>query len=196
MMKRFLCTTSLMILLLITFGLIAAYAAFASSSGVQQYNYGIVQFPPNKQYAVYSGPGTGYVRANNGKAMVSTNDWIDVIGTDGDWVLIEYRLNQGGLRRGYIQKNLLPTSVREKVPAIIKQYLSGATKTKCSLTDDPAKSQRELALLSEGTNLLLLSVYTNDNSQTFWYVEVKLQTGTMRGYVLSSAVGEGASSNG
>lgn len=39
-----------------------------------------IKFTSNKKYAVYSGPGENYFRGGNGKAAVSTNDWIQVFG--------------------------------------------------------------------------------------------------------------------
>lgn len=53
-------------------------------------------------YPVYSGPSASYFREADGKACVSTNDWIQVFGKEKKWVLVQYRVNQGHLRFGYI----------------------------------------------------------------------------------------------
>ncbi len=56
-------------------------------------------------YDVYSGPGKEYFREADGKARVSTKDWVQVFGRDGDWVLIQYRVKDSLLRFGYIHQS-------------------------------------------------------------------------------------------
>ena len=63
-------------------------------------------------YAVYSGPGKQYYREADGKAAVSANDWVQVFGMDGDWVLVQYRIRNALLRFGYIQKKRVEESRR------------------------------------------------------------------------------------
>jgi len=67
-------------------------------------------------YAVYSGPGKQYYREANGKAAVSANDWVQVFGTDGGWVLIQYRIDGPLLRFGYIKTSALQNPA--DVPAL------------------------------------------------------------------------------
>lgn len=67
-------------------------------------------------YAVYTGPGAQYYREANGEAAVSAEDWVQVFGTDGDWVLIQYRVGGPLLRFGYIQTSALQSP--DAVPAL------------------------------------------------------------------------------
>lgn len=57
------------------------------------------------KYDVYSGPGHHYFREANGKACVSTNDWVQVFGREGDWALIQYRVKENHFRFGYVYKS-------------------------------------------------------------------------------------------
>lgn len=41
-----------------------------------------IKFSSRKKYPVYTGPGKEYLRSSNGKASVSTNDWIQVFGKE------------------------------------------------------------------------------------------------------------------
>ncbi|MDD3213251.1 MAG: hypothetical protein PHY64_06240 [Eubacteriales bacterium] len=67
-------------------------------------------------YEVYSGPGKQYYREADGKACVSTNDWIQVFGRDGNWALVQYRVKGSLLRFGYIEKEAFRDF--EKVPKL------------------------------------------------------------------------------
>ncbi|MBQ6689337.1 MAG: hypothetical protein IJN02_08905, partial [Bacteroidales bacterium] len=82
---------------------------------------GIV-FPTGEKYPVYYGPGYGYDRMADGKAAVSTNDWIRVYGEEsgvvlnehgspGSSVLIEYEISEGRHRFGWVRVSDLPDSV-------------------------------------------------------------------------------------
>ena len=178
-MKRVMSAFILAILLLSTLGLSAATETdhpYYTDAISGQESYGIVDFTPNKRYAVYSGPGTNYMRANNGRAMVSTNGWIDVIASDGDWIFIEYEVNAGGRRRGYIPKGALPT--RTKVPEIVNRNVYAYTTVNSYLTDDPAASKRNFVYLPGGTDVYILHYYGY-----YLYVEATLPTGKVRGYL-------------
>ncbi|MBQ6256005.1 MAG: hypothetical protein IJJ60_05395, partial [Clostridia bacterium] len=58
-----------------------------------------------KTYAVYSGPGEYYYRANSGKASYGGGT-ARVYGVTGDWVMIGYQLSSGDYRIGYIKNGL------------------------------------------------------------------------------------------
>ncbi|MDO5023061.1 MAG: hypothetical protein Q4E07_07000, partial [Eubacteriales bacterium] len=45
-----------------------------------------VKFPQGQKYPVYQGPGEEYARSGNGKASVSTNDWVQVFGEENGWL--------------------------------------------------------------------------------------------------------------
>lgn len=57
------------------------------------------------KYAVYSGPGKAYRRAANGKASVSSGDWVQTFGREGDWALVQYRVSGQRLRFGYVHRS-------------------------------------------------------------------------------------------
>lgn len=135
-----------------------------------------VAFEAGRNYPVYSGPGEQYVRPNQGKASVSTNGWIAVLGVSGNWVLIEYELNQSGWRRGYIAAAALPPGVSP--PQVVAAGRATSAKADCLLTDDPSVSRRTLATVRRGEALTLL------HGEGRWaYVEVQLPDGLYRGYV-------------
>ena len=56
----------------------------------------IVQFTSNQTYAVYSAPDSKSIRGAKGRARVSTNGWIQVFGSDGDWILVQYDITDKG----------------------------------------------------------------------------------------------------
>lgn len=51
---------------------------------------------------VYGGPGESYERLGNGKASLGSNSWCYWYGNVGDWALVEYELNKGGTRIGWV----------------------------------------------------------------------------------------------
>lgn len=140
-----------------------------------------IQFRRDERYPVYTGPGENYVRANNGKALVSTNDWIDVFGTDGEWVLIQYAKNDGAWRRGYIPRSALPPGVT--VNEIIKANVQSTILGNCDLTDDPEMSRESLVRLTGGMAATFLH-----RDGDWAYVEVSVGGSKYRGYVPSASV--------
>lgn len=140
-----------------------------------------MQFPRDLKYPVYTGPGEDYVRANNGKALVSTNGWIDVLGTDGQWMLIQYERNDGAWRRGYIPRSALPAGAT--VTEITKANVQVIILSTCELTDDPVMNRESLMSLSAGTVATFLH-----NDGDWAYIEVSVGRSKYRGYVPGSSV--------
>ncbi len=114
-----------------------------------------VKFTGGKKYAVYSAPSTESLRANNSKATVSTNDWIQVFGEEDGYILIQYAINKNQMRFGYISAASLPkkTTVQDLTWSYMETYLG----QDATLTDDPLNSQSSLMALPAGTRLTLLS---------------------------------------
>ena len=141
-----------------------------------------IHFTGGQKYAVYSGPGREYERAANGKATVSTNDWIQVFGQEGDYILIQYDISSDQMRFGYIPVASLPknTSVSplslESADAVILQNTY--------LTDDPLKSRGTVRTLQTGESgvkwLASMGVWT--------YVEIAGNGKPVRGFVPASAI--------
>ena len=107
-----------------------------------------IKFSGGKSYAVYSGPGEEYMRGANGKAAVSTNDWIQVFGKENGWILIQYAISKDHMRFGWIPEQALPKGAN--VGSIQFTPVSAYTKTNISVTDDPLFSKSNLLSLPEG----------------------------------------------
>ncbi|MBQ8162386.1 MAG: hypothetical protein IJ083_16790 [Clostridia bacterium] len=145
----------------------------------------VLTFPRGKRYNVYSGPGEHYLRGADGKAVVSTNDWIEVFGRDGDWALVQYNVGRGHNRIGYIRASNLPKG--SKVQNLDFAYTRATVLRTTTLTDDPLYSGAALMQCREGETVTVLS-----HLSSFTYVEA----GNARGFIRSedlSASGNGAS---
>ncbi len=125
-----------------------------------------IQFTGGKTYAVYSGPGENYLRGGSGKAVVSTNDWIQVFGKLNGWVLIQYAIASDYMRFGYIDEKALPGG--NAVNTLQLHAEEGYVSSACTLTDDPMYTGQALLQLSENQQITYLS-----SLGTAWaYVEV------------------------
>lgn len=107
-----------------------------------------IKFTGGRKYAVYTGPGEHYLRSANSKAVVSTNDWIQVFGRQGDWILIQYAIEKDHMRFGWISADALPRNA--SVASVGFTPVSAYTHTAAYLTDDPLFSQTSLASLPAG----------------------------------------------
>ncbi len=113
-----------------------------------------IRFTGGRKYEVYSAPSSTSLRGGDGKAVVSTNDWIQVFGAEDGYILIQYAIDQDQMRFGYIEESALPnnTSVQPLRWRNTNVSLSRTT----SLTDDPLNSQETLLTLQQGWNVTLL----------------------------------------
>ena len=114
-----------------------------------------IHFTGNRQFEVYSGPGEEYLRGGNGKASVSTNDWIQVFGREQDFILIQYAINKNHMRFGWIPDFALPYDARVDQLHFtpVEAYVNGDT----SMTDDPLYSQSTLMEIPNGQRVSWLS---------------------------------------
>lgn len=152
----------------------------------------VVPFEKGRKYPVYTGPGKRYLRAGNGKASVSTNDWIEVFGRTGNWIMILYAVNEERCRVGWIEASALPRGVQVKE---MDSAFAAAREDEgtlltlgedCELTDDPFISGTAVASLPNGTAVRLLM------SDDIWaYVRVETEEGTMLGFVPVYCLGNG-----
>lgn len=159
-MKKWLC-------MVFALGCLLFCAAAAASKGEQ--TDGIVSlqaqacsFPKNKKYEVYQGPGAEYGRSGGGKGAVSTNGDIYVYGTWKDYLLIEYEINDGKHRIGWICLNELPQKQRDGCPAFefaneYGEYACGVLIRETALTDDPLYSKNAVAQASAGMSVHVLA---------------------------------------
>ena len=99
---------------------------------------------------VYTGPGYNYIRGANGKAMLSTNGWVDCYGMVGDWYLIEYEISSGRWRRGYINRSDIKGSDRMNGTQIPYADAEATLRARVDMTDDPKLSGNTLMTLRQG----------------------------------------------
>ena len=116
-----------------------------------------IKFTGGKKYSVYSGPGENYLRSGNGKAAVSTNDWIQVFGKENGWILIQYDISSDHMRFGYIKEKALPKKTDVKDLNFRNTAKDAVTATVAALTDDPLYSQTKLLDIPESTPVRWLS---------------------------------------
>jgi hypothetical protein len=136
-------------------------------------------FTPGQKLNVYTGPGTGYVRAANGKAMTSTNGTVYVYGWDSGWLMILYRTNNGGARIGYVEGAKIKGSVHADYLEF--EWTDGEVKHNVGITDDPVSAYAPLATLKKGDAVSYLCTLHNDNDWA--YVEAETTEGTVRGCI-------------
>ncbi|MBE5768454.1 MAG: hypothetical protein E7333_02555 [Clostridiales bacterium] len=108
-----------------------------------------IKFTGGQKYKVYHGPGEAYGQAGGGKAVVSTNDWIQVFGVQDGWAMIQYDISADEMRIGWIDAEALPK--KASVPELTFPGEKSAYTTEAVvLTDDPLGSCREVIRLAQG----------------------------------------------
>ncbi|MDO5298234.1 MAG: hypothetical protein Q4F18_02310 [Clostridia bacterium] len=138
-------------------------------------------FRKDEKYPVYSGPSETYYRAANGKASVSTNDWIQIFGCENDMVLIQYAISSEKSRFGYISAEAVRD--QSQLEVLEPAYLPASVSKACGLTDDPLKTKGEVVLLKEGEGVRYLATFGSE----WTYVET-LTEPPMRGFMPSEAI--------
>lgn len=134
-----------------------------------------IAFDGGRKLPVYTGPGSHYPRAGSGKAIVSTNDWIQVFGTEKGYALIQYALSADQMRFGYIDAAALPED--HPVNNLVLEYAPAFIVRDCSLTDDPLKSGNVIAKLGYEDRVTWLA-----QMGPYVYVETEGST-PLRGFV-------------
>ena len=144
-----------------------------------------IKFTGGQKFDVYTGPGAEYIRGAGGRASVSTNDWIQVFGSENGHIMIQYDISAGQMRIGYIDQSALPKSA--SVSPLAFEFADASITSSCSLTDDPLGSRGSLRALSGGQSVKWLAVMGN------WvYVEVSGAGQPIRGFVPSGSVSKTA----
>ena len=141
-----------------------------------------IKFTSGQKFPVYSGPGAEYERAAGGKASVSTNDWIQVFGSEKGYILIQYAISSSQMRFGWIDQSALPKNAN--VGALSFAYEDAAITANTFLTDDPLNSQTRTRTLTAGQN----GVKRLASMGNWAYVEISGQGQPIRGFVPASAV--------
>lgn len=145
-------------------------------------------FTPGEKFNVYTGPGSDYLRANDGKASVSTNGNVYVGGWADGWLMVMYETNAGSVRVGCVS----PTHLRkERVNAPVLRFSRETLScvVPATLTDDPVGNSGRLAQLQAGDEVTYLSTFYNQRG-TWAYVETSLGGVPVRGFIPEEALGD------
>ena len=139
----------------------------------------------NQLLPVYSAPTMNSWRGADGKAAVSTNDTIYAAGWESGWLLVMYEINNGAMRIGYIDGNDLHGNVPNS-RILDFAYQETTVNRRCTLTDDPIRTNAFIATLMPGTAVIYLTTYTNELSWA--YVETTQGGQIMRGFIPSDCI--------
>lgn len=140
-----------------------------------------VEFAAGQFYPVYSAPDSNSIRGASGKAKVSTNDWVQVFGRDGDWLMVQYDITADHFRIGYIPAKALPRGTA--VTDLDFVGTAAVTNYKVTVTDDPLSSQSALIELPEDTRVLSLGTLGR-----WTYIEGTYDCKLFRGFVPSDSL--------
>ncbi len=140
-----------------------------------------VSIKTGQKLPVYSAPSSSAYRANNGKAMCSTNGAVYALGWDHGWMLMLYEANFAGQYRvGYVDGS----RIKGQLPWLDNLTWDGSScqvMTNVSLTDDPALTGKEMTRIPAGTWVTYLT--TMYNSSDWDYIETTINGQTARGFI-------------
>ena len=136
-----------------------------------------------EKYDVFAAPGRSSYRAANGKAVMSTNDWVQIFGEEDGWVLVQYDISSEQMRFGYVDASVLPRNT--EVQQLVWYDLPEQTLTSAAIvTDDPLVSNNVIHSLSAGEKVTVLSSFGN-----WYYIETQDGYGrSLRGFVRKSCI--------
>ena len=158
-------------------------SAFANNVVDPLNGFRYVELKAGQKLAVYSAPSTGAYRANNGKAVVSTNGQVYALGYDNGNLLMMYYAGSAGyvVRVGYVMGNSIKGR-KPTLPSLTWERVWTTTSQTCGFTDDPSASSTPLATIPAGSSVLYLSTFYN--TKGVWdYVEYQIGGKTARGFV-------------
>ena len=133
-----------------------------------------------EKYDVFSAPGRGSYRPAGGKAVMSTNDWVQVFGQEDGWVLVQYDISSGQMRFGYVDASVLPRGVM--TPELDWAEIPYILVADAAVTDDPLNSCKTLTQLQAGTEVVCLA-----RMGSWLYVETEISGQPARGFIPSDA---------
>ncbi len=106
---------------------------------------------------VYSGPGEMYART--GKAQMDMNAPFVIYGEESNYYLVQYWLDAGHARFGFVEKGALPGV---SAPPLSLKYQPAMVAQACAVTDDPIYGQAETGNLKAGDAVTFLAVLWGD----------------------------------
>ena len=140
-----------------------------------------IKFSGGKKYSVFSGPGEHYLRGGNGKAAVSTNDWIQVFGKENGWIMIQYDITSDHMRIGWINESALPKNANVKNADFSKTIMH--TAIQCNMTDDPLFSMNTILVVPADSETIWLATMGD------WaYVEWNGSSQPVRGFLKANCL--------
>ena len=139
------------------------------------------EFKKDQTYPVYSGPSERYFRPANGKACVSTNDWIQAFGREDGMVLIQYAISSDRARFGYIRADALADT--DSVELLEFAFEPVELASPADITDDPLLSKEAVAHLQAGEQVQYLGTFGGD-----WTYIQTLTPPLMRGFIPSGSI--------
>lgn len=143
----------------------------------------LLQTSKKGKLPVYSGPGSNSFRAAKKKAAVSFVGDVLGYGQQNGWVMIEYSIQPGKNRIGWVQA----PDVQGKLPNLLFQNISALTMQNTFLTDDPHISQEAIVSVPVGTQVTVKSVLL-----PWWaYVVVPIESTTYYGMIPISSLNIG-----
>lgn len=140
-------------------------------------------FDAGQMYAVYSAPDVKSMRGAGGKSKVSTNDWVQVFGREGDWLMVQYDVNRKFYRIGYIDAKAIPAGMN--VPELNLTGEAVVTMEPVQVTDDPLGKQGALVEIPADSHVTRLG-YMGEWS----YIEGTKDGKLYRGFVLSDKLSD------
>ena len=143
----------------------------------------VVTLRANEKYDVFAAPGRSSFRAANGRAEMSTNDWVQIFGEENGWLLVQYDISRDQMRFGYIDASALPrgTQVQQLRWFDLPQQ---EIRYNVSMTDDPLVSQTTIHRLSAGDRVTVLAEFGS-----WFYIETQDGYGRiLRGFVPQSCI--------
>ena len=129
---------------------------------------------------VYTAPSMNAYRANNGKALCSTDSPMFIAGFNAErWLLVRYSTNNGATRVGYIP----PSYVRgfKSTKSISFAYVPATAATTLYVTDNPLDNYSAFAELEPGETYYILASYTYHGN--WWYIECTVDGQVARGFI-------------
>ena len=114
-----------------------------------------------RNHKVYMGPGERFPRSGNGKGTVSTNGWVQVFGEYNGWLMVQYHIDAGRYRIGWIKEPALKKGVYVRELSFFYEDTQEIL-TPCALTDDPLGSGTAVVELEPGTTVRHLEFLGED----------------------------------
>lgn len=131
-----------------------------------------------KNVPVYTAPSKIAYRAANDKAAISLSDEFWTLGTQDNWCLVRYKIDNKTAHYGYIN---YPDFVE---PALLFTRKMVTLEKDTFITDDPWLSQRPITTLTQGSGVNFLAVY----EPYYAYVETQINGKTARGFIPMTSI--------